>query len=165
MGVSLTSKTTSPRVPAYLVRASGSHFTDLLWTNEHFGTPEDQELRTFETYTREDGLYEAVSYYPGGGRSVLLRVTKEEGQVVRVALQQQEPEGQPVEVIAHRRLLAGKRDSWPDPMKLLLHPNHWLEFRVDLVAFQLLDEGELSKQDRAMREGIPSRFEREDFDA
>lgn len=128
----------------------------LLPTNEAFSVVETRHTR--------EGLYEAISAYQTGARSVLLRAEKQEGNVVAVSIMIHEPE-EPTLIVAHRRLLAGAPESWPDPIHVTLQPMQWITFRADRIGMALLDEQELSveaKRDHSLRPTRLDRIFRED---
>lgn len=182
-GVRIASFAGPPQIQAHVLRSEGGRpsqvFTDV--------DPESLNLRVvmgeagrmdvydsplrargdrwIETRFREAGLFEIVTHCGNGaGRVVILRAHEEEGNVVRVDFMIQEPE-EPVTILAHRRLLAGEPESWPDPIRMVLQPLSWVSFRADLIAFSLLDAAELSiaaAKDLASRPNRFARLDRED---
>lgn len=91
------------------------------------------------------GLHNVTSFLPGGARRVTVRVTQED-YITRVQFQvtEQEPPADFVEVLAHRRLLAGDPESWPDPGTKVLRLHEWANYDIDQNAMALVGEGRFS---------------------
>lgn len=146
-----------PQCPPQLVHSRGNQVTPLAPPGgPMLGDTVDMSLRT-------EGLYEAVSYCGASpnvpeGRSVLVRLTSEEGGLTLISLMVSEPDDKMVDVVTFPRRVAGEIQTWKQPPAVSLEPNTWHNIRYDRTLNIVLEAHQVPYDIAAELETRSSRF-------